>query len=318
MSAGLLSPPAEFALRRRMHFVLVAEQLRLARRVLAAAGELLEPGRPAERPDYALRVKRLGADVQVMGAAVAEQVGADYAALFGAPLAGYSRDEAGGRFAQLLHALLLADRAELEALAADATCVYRAQAARVLELLRSFGEPNSERLESVSQLPGVCRACRCTDLRACVPACWWVDAARTLCSACAYREDLEESIEVLLDGVPAEGGHVSRDSLESLIREGFGSGALAALQCEQADGQALDRGGKTVMKSPHTPTEWQAAVDAAEACLCLDAARQYGLVTGGAVVNVARAVDLLRAGKVRGFEPAPDAIERFIAEEMRS
>lgn len=32
--------------------------------------------------------------------------------------------------------------------------------------------------------PGTCRVCGCTDDRACHPACSWVDAKHTLCSAC--------------------------------------------------------------------------------------------------------------------------------------
>lgn len=33
-------------------------------------------------------------------------------------------------------------------------------------------------------IPGICRSCYCTDRRACIPPCHWVDVAHTLCSAC--------------------------------------------------------------------------------------------------------------------------------------
>jgi len=65
---------------------------------------------------------------------------------------------------------------------------------------------------------------------------------------------------------------------------------------------------------PKTTAEWQEAVDAAHGCLALDAARQYGLVTGGPAVNVDRAVELLRQAKLRKIFPRPDAIERFVQE----
>jgi hypothetical protein len=71
------------------------------------------------------------------------------------------------------------------------------------------------------------------------------------------------------------------------------------------------------MKTPRTTVEWQEAVDAAEACLALESARMYGLVTGGPEVNVERAQALLINGGKRGIYPRPDAIERFIAESMK-
>jgi hypothetical protein len=66
------------------------------------------------------------------------------------------------------------------------------------------------------------------------------------------------------------------------------------------------------MKNPRTSAEWQEAVDMAHACLALDSARQYGLVTGGPGVNVARCIDILDEGKRRGVAPSPDAIENFV------
>lgn len=36
--------------------------------------------------------------------------------------------------------------------------------------------------------PGRCRACGCTDARACPGGgCWWADAGHTLCSRCLRR-----------------------------------------------------------------------------------------------------------------------------------
>lgn len=69
-------------------------------------------------------------------------------------------------------------------------------------------------------------------------------------------------------------------------------------------------------RDPRTREEWQAAVDAAHACLCLDSARQYGLVTGGPAVDAARCAEILGRGKAMGIVPSPDAIERLAREAM--
>lgn len=37
--------------------------------------------------------------------------------------------------------------------------------------------------------PGTCRICGCTDRRACLGGCYWVDGENTLCSACEGRLD---------------------------------------------------------------------------------------------------------------------------------
>lgn len=66
-------------------------------------------------------------------------------------------------------------------------------------------------------------------------------------------------------------------------------------------------------QDPQTNAEWQEAVDLASALLHLDSARQYGLVTGGPVVNVERCVQILADGAQRGFTHAPDHLERFLA-----
>ena len=71
------------------------------------------------------------------------------------------------------------------------------------------------------------------------------------------------------------------------------------------------------VKTPQTPSEWQHAVDAAEGCLALDSARQYGLVSGGPVINVERCEEILREGRKRNIRPSPDAVERFALELTR-
>lgn len=66
--------------------------------------------------------------------------------------------------------------------------------------------------------------------------------------------------------------------------------------------------------TPSTPEEWQATVDFCEFALQLDAARQYGFVTGGPRVNVEQCQLLLSEGAKRGIHPRPDCIERFVSE----
>jgi hypothetical protein len=67
-------------------------------------------------------------------------------------------------------------------------------------------------------------------------------------------------------------------------------------------------------RDPATPEEWQEAVDAAKGLLVMDAARQYGLVTGGPGVDAARCAKIIVEGAKRGFRPAADAIERVVCE----
>jgi len=68
-----------------------------------------------------------------------------------------------------------------------------------------------------------------------------------------------------------------------------------------------------VSVDPVTPREWQDAVDAAHACLAIESARQYGLITGGPRVDATRCATILRLGRERGFTPAVDAVGRFVA-----
>ena len=79
--------------------------------------------------------------------------------------------------------------------------------------------------------------------------------------------------------------------------------------------------------NPKTPEQWQEAVDAAYACLVLDAAVGYGLVEreriGGvndgeriafSGVNTDRCLELLERGAELGYTPTDDAGERFVRE----
>jgi hypothetical protein len=65
-------------------------------------------------------------------------------------------------------------------------------------------------------------------------------------------------------------------------------------------------------RDPRTPEEWQESADIAQWGLTLDAARQYGLVTGGPVVNVDRCQEILDRAAEKGIRPRSDAIERMM------
>jgi hypothetical protein len=58
---------------------------------------------------------------------------------------------------------------------------------------------------------------------------------------------------------------------------------------------------------PTTPEEWQFVVALAEAFLRLDAAKQYGLVISGPVVDVARCEELLERAQQAGIAPATES-----------
>jgi DNA helicase HerA-like ATPase len=71
------------------------------------------------------------------------------------------------------------------------------------------------------------------------------------------------------------------------------------------------------MRTPKTKDEWQEAVDLAEGCLALDAARQYGLIVGGPIVDFDRCCNILKRGRLRGIDPSEDAIERVAREFIK-
>jgi hypothetical protein len=65
-------------------------------------------------------------------------------------------------------------------------------------------------------------------------------------------------------------------------------------------------------RDPCTAAEWQEAEDLAHGALALAAARRYGLAEEGPGVDAGRCLELLDAGRRRGYAPAPDAAERFL------
>jgi hypothetical protein len=55
---------------------------------------------------------------------------------------------------------------------------------------------------------------------------------------------------------------------------------------------------------PRSKRQWQVAVDTVDACLAIDAARLYGLITGGPKIDVDRCVMILEFGKKKGIVPS--------------
>lgn len=71
-------------------------------------------------------------------------------------------------------------------------------------------------------------------------------------------------------------------------------------------------------RDPVTPVQWQEAVDAAEALLRLDSARQYGLVTGGPKLNLTRIEWVQQEAKRRGIIPTERGVELEIKRLIRA
>jgi len=71
------------------------------------------------------------------------------------------------------------------------------------------------------------------------------------------------------------------------------------------------------MKDPRTPAEWREAVALAEACLRLDSARLYGLLTGGPGVDTHRCTCLITEGKRKGYIPTEGEIEAAVGTLIR-
>jgi hypothetical protein len=70
---------------------------------------------------------------------------------------------------------------------------------------------------------------------------------------------------------------------------------------------------------PTTPAEWREAVCAADFYLAFDAARQYGLITGGDAVNVERCMELLqRAVAFDVLPPSPTLRRALISQYVAS
>ena len=66
------------------------------------------------------------------------------------------------------------------------------------------------------------------------------------------------------------------------------------------------------MKDPKTPEEWQEAVNLAETLLLVDSARQYGLITGGPVIDINRCEFILRCGRQRGYRPEKRVVDSYV------
>lgn len=72
-----------------------------------------------------------------------------------------------------------------------------------------------------------------------------------------------------------------------------------------------------MIKDPTTPEEWQEAVDLAATHLRIDAARKYGIMTGGPEIDIERCVGLLKAGKEKGVTPSPGCVERILKQMVQ-
>lgn len=58
---------------------------------------------------------------------------------------------------------------------------------------------------------------------------------------------------------------------------------------------------------PNTDEEWRTVMALAEACLRLDSARQYGLLTGGVRIDADRCEQILARGQELGHAPPAEA-----------
>ncbi len=65
-------------------------------------------------------------------------------------------------------------------------------------------------------------------------------------------------------------------------------------------------------RDPKTPAEWRVAAAFAQACLAIDSARQYGLITGGPGVNVGRCLEVLERAKARDVVPTRKEIDAAV------
>lgn len=56
-------------------------------------------------------------------------------------------------------------------------------------------------------------------------------------------------------------------------------------------------------RNPRTPEEWQDAADMAHFLLCVDSARQYGLIETDIQPDIDRCEQILKQARKRGIEP---------------
>jgi hypothetical protein len=59
-------------------------------------------------------------------------------------------------------------------------------------------------------------------------------------------------------------------------------------------------------EDPTTAAEWQEAADLADFLLCVDSARQFGLVEGGPMAKIERCKAILKRAAKRGIHPRKD------------
>ena len=68
---------------------------------------------------------------------------------------------------------------------------------------------------------------------------------------------------------------------------------------------------------PETPDQWRHVATMAAALLRIDACRQYGLITGGPIVNVNRCEALIAGARKRGIRITADAIDAAVLAIVR-
>jgi len=71
------------------------------------------------------------------------------------------------------------------------------------------------------------------------------------------------------------------------------------------------------MIEPKTEEQWREAVTLAEVLLDIDAARNFGLLTGGPSVNVDRCVEIVRRGRARMLVALSDDVNAKTAKVRR-
>jgi hypothetical protein len=64
------------------------------------------------------------------------------------------------------------------------------------------------------------------------------------------------------------------------------------------------------IREPQTPAEWNEAAALAEVMLDIDAARRYGLITGGPKINVERCRAIIRDARAQGIVSTAATINR--------
>ena len=66
-------------------------------------------------------------------------------------------------------------------------------------------------------------------------------------------------------------------------------------------------------RDPTNRNEWREAVLAAEVMLRIDVARQYGIITGGPEVDVARCLEIIERGRATGYAATEAEIREALA-----